>query len=213
MGLTEFLFGSKTKVAFGSTPAQLGVGFVQLDCSVNEIHTDSAEITEHPVEDGSTMTDHIRKLPTRLEIEGIVTNTPITYLASINSPPSTFASDAFVPSFPGSDRADDAYAVMQEMMTQGVTMSVLTSLRSYTSMAIESLVVTRNADTGQVLNCSISMKEVKKAKALSIDVPIPENPANNAASNQGTVPSEAATPAQSSAGSSILSDIASFFGG
>lgn len=213
MSLTEFLFGTKQRVTFGSTPLEGGVGFVQLDCSVSETHTDSAEITAHPIEDGSITTDHIRKLPVTLEVNGIVTRTPITYLASLYSPPSTFASTGFIPSTPGSDRVDDAYALMQKMMEDGVTMIVITSLRNYSNMAIETLAVTRDSTTGQALNCTIILKEVKKAKALSIDLPIPENPANNTATNEGTVPNQASTAAQTASSESLLSSFASFFGG
>lgn len=212
MSLTEFLFGTKQRVTFGSTPFEGGVGFVQLDCSISETHTDSAEITAHPIEDGSITTDHIRKLPVTLEINGLVTRTPITYLASLLAKPSTFASAGFIPSLPGSDRVDDAYALMQKMMDDGVTMIVITSLRNYSNMAIETLAVTRDSTTGQALNCTIILKEVKKAKALSIELPIPENPANNTSTNEGTVPNQASTAAQSSSSESLLSSFASFFG-
>jgi hypothetical protein len=161
-----------------------------------EKHTDAAEITSHPVEDGSLMTDHIRKLPVTLEITGLVTNTPITYLASAFAKPSTFGSEAFIPSTPSSDRVDDAYALMQLMMENGVTMDVVTSLRTYSSMAIESLSVTREASTGQALDCVIALREVQKAKALSIDLPIPENPANNASTDTGTTDTTGATTTQ-----------------
>jgi hypothetical protein len=196
MSLTEFLFGGKPKVTMGSLPTSGGVGFVQLDCSVSETHTDTAEITSHPVEDGSLTTDHIRKLPNSLEINGIVTNTPITYLASLFAKPPTFASQGFIPSTPASNRVDDAYSLMQQMMANGVTMTVVTSLRNYENMAIESLVVTREAATGNVLDCVITLREVQKAKALSIDLPIPENPANNVPSEQGNVSTQGASAAQ-----------------
>ena len=213
MSLTEFLFGTKTRVTMGSMPFEGGVGFIQLDCSVHETHTDAAEITAHPVEDGSIVSDHIRKLPNTLEISGIVTDTPITYLASLFAKPPTFASDGFIPSLPGSGRADEAYTLMQLMMEKGVTMIVITSLRNYNNMAIESLVVTRDASTGQTLDCTISLKEVKKAKALSIELPIPENPADSAPTEEGNVPPAASTPAQGASSTSMLSDlVGSFFG-
>lgn len=204
MSLIEFLYGTKTKVTMGSLPTEFGVGFVQLDCSLNEVHTDSAEITAHPIEDGSIVSDHIRKLPNVLEITGVVTRTPITYLASLFATPSTFASTAFIPPTPGSDRSDDAYALMQLMMENGVTMIVVTASRNYNNMAIESLVVTRDNTTGQALHCTITLKEVKKAKALSIEIPIPENPGVNAPTEEGTVPNQAATSAQADTGGSII---------
>lgn len=209
MSLVEFIFGGPQKVTFGSTPAELGVGFVQLDCSVSETHTDTAEITSHPVEDGSIMTDHIRKLPVQLEIRGLITNTPIEYLASVNAKPPIFASDGFVTSTPSSNRVDDGYALMQLMMKNGVVMTVVTGLRNYSNMAIESLAVSREAATGNALDCIINMREVQKAKALSVDLPIPENPAQNVTTDTGATDTQGASNTQQQSMAASAADFAS----
>lgn len=50
---------------------------ITLDASLHEQHTGTATITDHPVETGSNVTDHIRPDPDMLTIEGIVSNTPL----------------------------------------------------------------------------------------------------------------------------------------
>lgn len=52
-------------------------GDVIIDASVNERHGASAQVTEHQVETGPNIVDHIRPMPRKLTIEGIITNTPI----------------------------------------------------------------------------------------------------------------------------------------
>ena len=53
------------------------IGDIAIDCTVTETHTSTATVTEHPVESGSNITDHIRPEPVQLSVNGIITNTPI----------------------------------------------------------------------------------------------------------------------------------------
>ena len=53
------------------------IGDIAIDCTVTERHTSTATVTEHPVESGSNITDHIRPEPVQLSVNGIITNTPI----------------------------------------------------------------------------------------------------------------------------------------
>lgn len=50
---------------------------VEFDLTLSESHTFSAEVTDHPVEVGTNVADHIRPDPKMLSVEVYVTNTPI----------------------------------------------------------------------------------------------------------------------------------------
>ena len=58
-------------------PRHARIGDICIDVSVMESHAASAEVSEHPVEEGSVIADHIRPEPRTIEIEGLVTNHPI----------------------------------------------------------------------------------------------------------------------------------------
>lgn len=58
-------------------PTHAEIGDIWLDVSVHESHDAEAEVSEHPVELGTAIADHIRPLPRTIEIEGLVTNHPI----------------------------------------------------------------------------------------------------------------------------------------
>lgn len=51
---------------------------IVFDGHLREQHDGSAQVTEHAVEKGSPVADHIRTAPDRLTIDAVVTNTPIT---------------------------------------------------------------------------------------------------------------------------------------
>lgn len=187
---------------------KLTVGFVEFDCSVEEVHTDAVEKTEHPIEEGSDTSDHIRKLPSTIEVNGIVTNTPLVFLASVQAP-SPVTDDIF----PTNDRVGTAYKELREAQANGELVDVVTSLRKYKNMVIESISVIRNAQNGNVLNCSMLLSEMQiAAQATSVSLPSPVDVGNKAAADAGRKSKDAATSAQDAKSASILASIGSFFG-
>lgn len=155
MALTELIFGK---------PVRGKIGTVTLDCTVSESHADEVEITNHPVESGSTISDHIRKQPLVLELEGIITNTPVVFLASVQA-----ESPVDLDFIPCRDRVSRGYEELRRIQDAGELVDVVTSLRNYSNMAIQSLGVKRDASSGNILSLSISLREVITANASTID--------------------------------------------
>lgn len=56
--------------------ANLTIGPIWIDVSISEKHSIGADVTEHPVERGTNIVDHIRPKPREIQIEGFVTNHP-----------------------------------------------------------------------------------------------------------------------------------------
>jgi hypothetical protein len=61
-------------------PDDLSSIIVNFDLTLSEGHETTAQITEHPVEDGVVIADHIREDPDVLTLEVFVTNTPLNDL-------------------------------------------------------------------------------------------------------------------------------------
>lgn len=51
--------------------------FITLDVAAKVQHTSTNQVTDHPVEIGSNVSDHIRPDPNVLTIEGVISNTPL----------------------------------------------------------------------------------------------------------------------------------------
>lgn len=49
---------------------------VEFDATMSETHDSASEVTEHPVEEGSAITDHVRRQPFTFTCEVYITNTP-----------------------------------------------------------------------------------------------------------------------------------------
>jgi hypothetical protein len=56
--------------------ANLTIGSIWIDVSISEKHSVGADVTQHPVERGGDITDHIRPKPREIQIEGFVSNHP-----------------------------------------------------------------------------------------------------------------------------------------
>lgn len=50
---------------------------ITFDAILDELHESVSQVTEHPVETGVDVTDHVRPLPDRLNLVGYVSNQPI----------------------------------------------------------------------------------------------------------------------------------------
>lgn len=212
MALTELIFGAPVEVRIGNPIPVLGV--IQFDCSLSERHAGDAEVTEHPVETvigaagvPGVVSDHIRALPEELEINGIVTNTPIVFLASAlaESPVFPFKRS------PLQDRADTAYWTLRQLKNAGHLLDVVTSLRTYSNMAITSLVVARDVSNGNVLNCTVGFREVKTATSLAFEKPIPDDVANNKAAEKAKQAKNAASQSQSAGAQETLTSFIGSF--
>jgi hypothetical protein len=201
MSVTELIFGGKTRAT---------VGVVQFDASVFEMHTDEMEITDHPVEDGSDISDHIRKLPIALEMNGVVTNNPIVFLASVRakSPVTTDTTNTL-------DRVGAAYEKLQELQETGELLDVATSLRDYNNMAIQAMSVSRDASTGNILDATLTLREIIIAKKLTVDlpIPIPAKVAKKKKTNKGNKSKVAATTEQATKSESIFVSLLASLGG
>lgn len=157
------LFGGPQKVILSN---EATFEAIQFDASVSETHTNTAALTDHPVEDGADITDHIRLNPEELSMNVIVTNNPPIILASLRAQPvSGFADPA--------TRAEDTHEFLRNYMEANVLVRITTTLREYRNMAITSMSVERNKDTSNIVNIDLTFRQVIIATTESVDAPEP----------------------------------------
>lgn len=179
---------------------------IEFDASVQEGHTSSAEITQHPVEEGVDITDHIRALPDDLSVNVIVSNNPPIVLASLRAEPVTGFSDP-------ASRAEDACTFLRGIIKSNQTVGFSTTLREYTNMAIATMSVDRDATTGNIANINMSLREIKVATTETVAAPEPVAKGRRRKNKQGKKAKSSPAPATAEKSTSLLTDIFSAFGG
>jgi hypothetical protein len=177
---------------------------VSLDATTGQNHEATNTVTEHPVESGSSMSDHIRPDLDTLTLEGVITNTPlflptdhtdgareidveIEGVASgvriplpvvgslVGNIPITPTPKGVVRGYdPAFDRISACYASLLKLRNEGVLCRVITHLRHYDSMAIRRLGVTLDGATGHSLPLSLEFVQIRIGSTE--EVPVPEIP-------------------------------------
>jgi hypothetical protein len=173
---------------------------LSFDAAISETHIGNAATTDHPVEDGADMTDHIQRTPEELQIVGIVSDTPVLFLASLRAQPAVTGGDS-------KDRAKDAYTFIKEIKDGGKLVQVSTSLRDYTNMAVVGLSVIRDKETSRVVEMALSLREILIATTEQVAAPEPETDARKKQTKQGKKTKQPETEANQTQARSLLASI------
>lgn len=177
---------------------------IEFDATTRETHTSATSPTEHPVEDGSVVSDHAIDQPDELELEGMITNTPVLALASQRS--------RSVLGGPASARANDANAELDRLMKTKTLVEAETVLRTYTSMLIVSKSVTRDKNTGQILAVVVRLRQFRTATVEATEAPEPVSTIDAPESDLARQQTAPAPPEVEEKTRSVGADIANFIG-
>jgi len=159
--VADLVFGSKR-----------GIGGVIPDCAIREQHQDDLEVTHHPVQRGSKISDNAINLPKVVFIEW-------------GWSPSSYKNQLFDEGY-----LNKIYKNLLKLKEDRELISLSTGKRSYTNMLIRSLMETTEVKTENVLILRMRCEELILADLQTVTVPdasVQKNPSQNAAViNQGT---------------------------
>src|SRR5438132_10006682 len=154
---------------------------LELDAAIAEMHSGANEITDHPVEDGADITDHVRVKPDTVTIEGIISNTPVVASSARfeGGLETSEQNGVLVVSGVGADtldeaRADSAYQQLLKIKEDRLPVVIITSLRQYERMVLERLNVPRDARTGSALRFSATFRQVRTVASERVKVTLPK---------------------------------------
>lgn len=142
-----------------------GIGSISFDLITSEDHNFRSNVTEHPVEDGSDITDHIQNQLQSGTLTGLISNFSINSTGLI------------------SNRAQDVFDALVSLWELRTLMTAMTMLKVYDNVAITEIPITRDTDSGESIVIQVSFKQVKvvylQEVTLELDVKV-----NNLATNK-----------------------------
>lgn len=204
------------RLAFRTSPTSIDT--LTLDAALSEKHETSIELTEHPVEEGADVADHVRKKPAVVTIEGLISNTPIgraqtlraryaagaitdaglaiverTAIGSLGNA----AIDTFEGNAPG--YAEAAFAQLEALAASGKLVTVTTKRKVYENMKLVSVSCTDDAKTGDALRFTATLREVRlvKNKLVTIETDVPRAKGKAKEGQKPTKPAGAETKKKS----------------
>lgn len=167
--------------------------------TVEEIHTDELEITDHPVEQGAMITDHAFKRPSQVVIHcawsdsssisgGLIGSAvsaaaalnPISGIAgqaqnTLNQATTLYGSTQSLYTGAGVSQSYDIYTKLRALQVSLVPFSVYTGKRVYTNMLFKSLTVTTDVKTENSLMVVAVLRQVNIVTTQTVTVPINAN--------------------------------------
>ncbi|MCK0552583.1 hypothetical protein KFO32_05770 [Pantoea ananatis] len=136
------------------------IGIIIPDVVISEKHGDRLEITEHPVEVGASVSDHAYKRPSE-----VVMQVGFSGGGSLLD----FASNLTATSLLGISPRE-VYVRLLKLQSDRMPFDVVTGKRLYSNMLLQSLEVTTDRFTENVLSATLTLREIIITSTQSIQV-------------------------------------------
>lgn len=156
-------------------------GAIELDATKTRGWEVAAEVTEHPVEVGSAITDHIRPSNGTITLEAVIANSPLVLpstqtrgvqLRPYNAElPGTRERVTVVQLTGRLDRRRVCDALLAGLVRDGTPVSLTTSLRTAADLAITRYKVDEGPESGDSLVLTLELKQLRFATVARAAVP------------------------------------------
>lgn len=176
--------------------------FIEVDVSTRQGHAMRSEVTEHPVELGASITDHIRPQNDELAFTGFVTNAPIvvpkTNMEGVGGRvrPLELKEGQGAATLQFDDRFDRVRSVFEELLEvkeKGALFTVYTPLHEYENMALVSVDVVQDVATGDAMELSFTFKGIVFVETQLVALPEPAEPRGRGQDDRGQQSAEETT--------------------
>jgi len=141
------------------------IGGITIDATIEEIHSESLEVTEHPVEFGAQITDHSYNRPSEVMLRCGWSNSSAS--ASSTAIAQVFSSG----SLSVDDYVSGIYSQLLALKEAAVPFSIVTTLKIYKNMLITALQTVRDSKTSQALMVTAVCREVIFVSTQSASLP------------------------------------------
>lgn len=153
---------------------------LEIDGTPSRGYESAAEITEHPVETGTAVADHIRPLNPTITLEGIISNAPVLVPSTQMEGATRAAASTTLPSgqkvtaqrWSGAfNRKAACDRILQALVEGGVLVTLTTPLRVTDNLALARYKVDELADTGDALALTLELRRVRIVSTRRVAVP------------------------------------------
>ena len=183
----DYFQGQKPKVA-QPVPASLfyreeGMGLFSLDKGgkvlkhlpfnllIDEDHTLNFRGSDHPLQNGSTISDHVHKEPAEVTINCLFTNHPIKKMSEVSEV--TFKDDYATSEVKSTltNKALENFDKVVALAKKREPVRLVTALQVYPKMIITSIKAPRDSKTGSAVKFTMTLREINivQLKSVSLD--------------------------------------------
>lgn len=170
------------------------VGSVKFDLLLSENCSIEAQVSEHPIENGATVSDHVRVLPRKGSLVGLVTNFPLETTAKlpqefldkikrIGNPglvdavkrqygldTQTLSNADFIRMERPANRAMDALSLFENLVASAEPVTIVTTLKKYYDCIVTKVTTERSNDTGDCLQFHVDFQEIQFVTLSDVEI-------------------------------------------
>lgn len=149
------------------------IGSIKADVTFEERHEDTLEVTDHPVEQGASITDHAYLNPVSVEIK-IGFKPQSAAGAALGSLTSALSGKKPIPYL------NQVYQNVLALQKNRILQVIMTGKRVYTNMIIQSITCVTDVETENVLKLTLRCRQVIIVSTQAFSLPPASSMANPA---------------------------------
>lgn len=138
---------------------------IPLDARVGSTYRFQSEVTEFPIESGATITDHVHLRPDEIQVEGIVSDTPVNELPTYLG----LRGDEEVQT--AGLRSQTAFDALFICWRDRIPLTVVTEYLIYDDMIVESFEIPKGPDRGEAIWFSMTLRKIVTVETLTAALP------------------------------------------
>ena len=140
-----------------STIVPATIGDLQCDCIIDHVTTFNSSVTEHPIENGFVIADHVAREAMTLSLTAIITPTPVSYFRIMGGT--------------NPDRLGEAAAYLEQVHMAGEPITVVLPDGIYDNMVMTSCPIPRNVQDGFCYRLALEFVHVTIVSQKTEEIP------------------------------------------
>ena len=171
-----------------STIVPATIGDLEVDCVIDHVTTFNSSVTEHPVETGFVISDHVSRQAMKLSLTAIITPTPVQYFRIMGGS--------------NPDRLSESASYFEQLYLAGEPITVVLPSGIYDNMVMTSCPLPRNVQDGFCYRLSLEFTHVTIVSMKTEGIP-EQNASGDAVGKAGATGTDAGASSQVNIGSGL----------
>lgn len=164
------------------------IGTLQCDCIVEHTTEFNSSVTEHPIEGGFVIADHVAREPMKLSLTAIITPTPVSYFRIMGGS--------------NPDRLGEAASYLEQVHLAGEPITIVLPDGIYDSMVMTSCPLPRNVKDGFCYRLALEFTHVTIVSQKTEEIP-EQNASGDAVGKAGATGTDAGASSQVNIGTGL----------
>ena len=171
-----------------NTTVPATIGELQVDCVVDHVTNFQSNVTEHPIEGGFVIADHVARQPMKLSLTAIITPTPVSYFRIMGGS--------------NPDRLGEAASYLEQVHLAGEPITIVLPDGIYDSMVMTSCPLPRNVQDGFCYRLALEFTHVTIVSQKTEEIP-EQNASGDAVGKAGATGTDAGASSQVNIGTGL----------